>query len=288
MVEHVSFPDSTTVRVIRSSLRGLAMVRPKLAARAATYLFFRTPPRRKPQDHELDAMSWARPFLVPYASTELRAWRWGEGPTIALIHGWGGSGGQLASFVRPLVEAGFEVVTIDFPGHGTSPGTRTSIPEMADVVVALHRQLGGLQGIIAHSLGVPASLLALDRGVEVGRIAAVAGPARPLRWYEAWVGAVVDRPTFEAERQRMERELGVSMHQLDIPQIAPQRTERLLWVHDRNDKEVPLAAGLQVPEAWQDAEVLVTEGLGHKRILKDDAVVARVVAFHREGSVEGA
>jgi hypothetical protein len=52
----------------------------------------------------------------------------------------------------------------------------------------------------------------------------------------------------------------------------------MLVVHDRDDPEVPLAAGSAVAEAWR-ARLDVTSGLGHRRILRDEAVVSAVVEF---------
>jgi hypothetical protein len=53
----------------------------------------------------------------------------------------------------------------------------------------------------------------------------------------------------------------------------------LLLVHDEDDKEV----GPQHPEAllkvYPAAKLIKTSGLGHTRILRDDAVIREVVTF---------
>jgi pimeloyl-ACP methyl ester carboxylesterase len=53
----------------------------------------------------------------------------------------------------------------------------------------------------------------------------------------------------------------------------------LLVVHDRGDAEVAWQHGLAIARAWRGAEFLMTDGLGHRRILKDPDVVAAAVAF---------
>ena len=58
----------------------------------------------------------------------------------------------------------------------------------------------------------------------------------------------------------------------DLPMAA-------LVVHDREDTEVRWAEGASIAAAWPGAELLTTRGLGHRRILRDPAVVARVIAF---------
>jgi pimeloyl-[acyl-carrier protein] methyl ester esterase len=45
--------------------------------------------------------------------------RVGQGPALVLLHGWAMHGGVFAPLVRAL-EADFEVITVDLPGHGGS------------------------------------------------------------------------------------------------------------------------------------------------------------------------
>ena len=44
----------------------------------------------------------AEPFEVESLGAAVRGHVWGEGPVVYLVHGWGGRGSQLASFVEPL------------------------------------------------------------------------------------------------------------------------------------------------------------------------------------------
>ena len=50
-------------------------------------------------------------------------------------------------------------------------------------------------------------------------------------------------------------------------------------VHDQDDAEVRWAEGAAIAAAWPGAELLTTRGLGHRRILRDPAVVAHVTDF---------
>jgi pimeloyl-ACP methyl ester carboxylesterase len=53
----------------------------------------------------------------------------------------------------------------------------------------------------------------------------------------------------------------------------------LLVVHDRDDKEVPYSVGRSIASQWPSAEMIITEGLGHKRILGDPNVRDAAVRF---------
>ncbi|MEI7518926.1 MAG: alpha/beta hydrolase, partial [Mycobacteriaceae bacterium] len=40
---------------------------------------------------------------------------WGDGPSVFLVHGWGGCRAHLAVFVKPLVAQGYRVIAFDLP-----------------------------------------------------------------------------------------------------------------------------------------------------------------------------
>jgi hypothetical protein len=50
-------------------------------------------------------------------------------------------------------------------------------------------------------------------------------------------------------------------------------------VHDRNDRINAFADGQAFAHAIQGAQLLATEGLGHRRILKEPEVIGKVVVF---------
>ncbi len=66
---------------------------------------------------------------------------------------------------------------------------------------------------------------------------------------------------------------------MDVTQIVPHLATPALVVHDRTDKEIPLAEGLAVAAAWPGATMLVTERFGHRRIMLAGEVVQAVVEF---------
>ena len=55
-----------------------------------------------------------------------------------------------------------------------------------------------------------------------------------------------------------------------------------LIVHDRGDRDVPVAHAERLQHSWPDARLMLTEGLGHRRILRDPEVIAAAVDFLRQ------
>jgi pimeloyl-ACP methyl ester carboxylesterase len=60
-------------------------------------------------------------------------------------------------------------------------------------------------------------------------------------------------------------------------------TAPVLIVHDRDDSDVPYTHGEEIAAAWPGAELLTTNGLGHRAVLRDPAVIQRTVTFLSDG-----
>ncbi len=214
------------------------------------------------------------------ASHQLAAWSWGDGPAVLLVHGWEGRGSQMGAFAAPLVQAGYRVVTFDAPAHGETGGRLSSLPEMTHAVTTMAQAVGPLHGLIAHSFGCAAAALAVERGLRLERLVFVAPPADfggfllctvrsfglPDRVYDLLTRAIESRFGISWE--------GVRRITLDAANETP-----LLVAHDRGDPETTYEGGLQVHRAWPRSRLLTTDGLGHRRILRDPEVAAKVAQF---------
>jgi pimeloyl-ACP methyl ester carboxylesterase len=215
---------------------------------------------------------------------------WGEGPITYLLHGWGGRRTQLAAFVEPLVAAGQRVVALDALGHGESGagrlgGRRTTLVEVAEALAAVVAVTGPAHAIIAHSGGGAATALAVQNGLPAGRLVLIAPFGDPLPYLRQFARTIgLGRRGFASLIRRLELMIGEgTMADLDAPARAaaaePGTLPPLLVIHDRNDREVGYADGRVYAESWPGARMLTTEGLGHRRLLTDRAVVDAAIAF---------
>jgi pimeloyl-ACP methyl ester carboxylesterase len=281
--------NSTNVRSMtvadrgrRSALGLVAAVAPALAARWAIRLFC-TPPRHAPTAREREALTTARPVAVRVGNRRVQAWVWGDGPAVLLVHGWGGRGAQLAAFGPPLVAAGRAVVAFDAPGHGASAGRRASLLDLRDAVRAVAASVGPVHGLVAHSLGAAAATLALGDGLAVGRAVFLAPPADPVAYFRRFLGSLGLPPaTHPAIETAFERRYPFRWRDLSVPALARRLATPLLVVHDRLDREVAWEDGAAIAAAWPGAELVSPSGLGHRKILREPGVIARVVAFLAE------
>lgn len=87
------------------------------------------------------------------------------------------------------------------------------------------------------------------------------------------------RDVEEQMRRRIEHRVGAPWSAFDAATLAPALGVPLLVIHDRGDAEVPWQHGMVLTRAWRGAEMLMTDGLGHRRILRDPGVIAAASAF---------
>jgi pimeloyl-ACP methyl ester carboxylesterase len=267
------------VRALRVGLRALETASPELAARLAERLFF-APPRRPLSADDTAMLASARAFEFRSEGRRLHGWRWGTGPVVLLVHGWGGRAGRFSAFVEPLVAAGHTVVTWDGPGHGVSEGRLSSMPELARALAVVAAEVGPVHGVIAHSLGGAATSLALRDGLAARRVALLAPVADPGVFAEAFAVSMGVRPrTIEALRRNSERRIRFRWADLNVPAMAAGLSLPALVVHDEDDDVVPIHDGRAVAAAWRGAELIVTKGLGHRGVLRDPGTVRRAVEF---------
>jgi pimeloyl-ACP methyl ester carboxylesterase len=266
-----------TLLLAQAGFRVLSGIAPSVAARAAASLFC-TPRRHSRPDPERAVLAKAEPFALRMGLSSLAAWRWGTGPAVLLVHGWEGRGSQLYSFIDPLVARGYSVVTWDAPGHGDSAGKRSSLVEMSDALWAAGRQAGEVHGVIAHSLGSAAAAMAFAEGLPVGRAAFVSSPSSMAEYTFLFADLVgLSEPVRQRMVRSMERRFHVVFDELDVRRFQLPDAVPLLVVHDRDDLEVPLQHGRLLAKSWPGARLAITEGLGHRRLLKDPGVVSQVV-----------
>jgi pimeloyl-ACP methyl ester carboxylesterase len=274
------------VRLFRLALATFQRLWPALAVRTA-YRLFGTPlpprwlQRRKPWDASWRVESW--PFedasLTVYSRPVAP-----HGPVVLLLHGWGGHAGQMLALAQSLAGHGLRPVLVEMPAHGRSGGSVSNLPQFARaieyVAARLQQQGHSLRAVIAHSLAANAAAFAASRGLPVERLVLLAPPASP-RDYTRMFGHVfgLSEATRAAMQQRIETREGVLMRQFEPDAVGPRIRVPTFVVHDREDRINRFADGQAYVHAVRGAELLATEGLGHRKILKDAQVLGRVALF---------
>lgn len=292
-----SSDKSTTVRskkrpevpfkmaALKAGLGVLGAVSASSAAAFAERLFVK-PRRYLRPAAEVELLRSARHVLVPapegsHLVKPIAAWEWGsEGPRVLLVHGWEGRGSQLAPLVQPLLARGFRVVTFDAPAHGSSLGDESSLVHFAEAVEATSKAFGPFEAMITHSMGGAATAWAFRFTPLAKRLVMLCPPIDVRDFTRQLTKALsLGDDVREGIEKRLARRFGVEPRELHVGRVAPTMTTPLLVIHDEDDREVPIACGEEIAASWPGATFVRTKGLGHRRILRDEAVIEATVNF---------
>jgi pimeloyl-ACP methyl ester carboxylesterase len=262
-----------------STLESKALIR-------RVYRAFFSPGKYEVKSAEQAVLQRGRSSRITFDGGELAVTTWGEvGSSVLLMHGWGGSRAQMTGFVDPLLEAGYRVVAFDQPAHGESDGRTTNLLEIVPTMDLIAKQVGPFVAVIAHSFGtlITSYSLVNHKFPPVLRLVYLGSFNRlmdSLPRFQSLAG-ISDQIT-EALRDMIYEKFGRDVLESICNEIlAPQINVPALIFHDTTDNVTPIEDSRALARVWKTAQMVETEGLGHRGGLQSDAIHKQVVEFLR-------
>ena len=262
-------------------------IAPSLARRFFVYLFFK-PLRYKLPQKELEVAASGHQHSGVIGGKRIQFYSWGEEgrPVVLLVHGWAGRATQFRKFIPNLLGAGFRVVAFDGPAHGNSEGNKTNLEEFRSVIEYCCSKQDQIVAAITHSFGGGAMLYTISKGLKFKIVINIGTPTIGDLIINTYLNAVNgSQETGNYFRNYVKKVTGrpfddyTTMGFIDkVPQDL-----NLLLIHDTDDKEAPIENATELAKVFP-VELMITTGLGHTRILKDQAVIERAVTFIRSRS----
>lgn len=271
-----------SLRLMQFIFSKLGPVFPGFFAKRAYELWFTTHRFKRPVT-ENTAADKADRLSININGIDVVVWIWGQGQPVLFMHGWSGRGTQATHFLQPLIKSGYRVISYDGPAHGETPGKKTSMLEMADVVLALNEKYGPFHSTITHSFGGMVLAYASTLGFKTGSAVCICPPAtidsilnnfqRTLMLPNSVLAAMTAR-LYINYGDDLEKRISTlkNVRTLSIPALI---------IHDEKDQDIPWQDGKAVADAWPGAKFKLTHGLGHRRILRNPAIVMAVTDFIR-------
>jgi len=171
--------------------------------------------------------------------------------SIVIAHGWGTNREVMLPLARPLQAEGWNVLLFDMRNHGESDGDDfSSMPRFAEDIEAavdwIRAQPGHADdpvGLLGHSVGGAAALLAASGRDDIAAVVSLSTFAHPADMMRRWL-KWKKLPFFPVGWYVLRYVEGVIGHRFDA--IAPIHTLsrigcRVLLVHGRDDPVIPVA-----------------------------------------------
>lgn len=241
-----------------------ALIYPKRRARPRL-----AEPLRAAQEHDIDT-----------EFGPVRAWRLGKGPAVLLVHGWDDDNCLWGPLIDKFMEIGYPVVVLDLPGHGFSRAENPAPRSATAAVLKVAEVLGPIDAYVGHSFGCAVGVQSLAGGLPANRAAFVATPVpKPERRWERARRVGVPEEVIARAAELYEKRPESKEPRIDLLATAPTMTAAALFLHSMDDEQCPVGDAEALRDLWPGAKIALTDGLGHRMIAQDDAMLQRIVSF---------
>ena len=276
-------PTETQVpKIIILIGRFLYRISPVLAEKFARKLFI-TPIKHKipKREFHMEAASQQSKLFVPSINKEIVVYTYGNSnKKILLVHGWSGRGTQLVKIADAFLENGYATISFDAPAHGKS-GTKTTLMlEFIESILEVEKQYGPFEFAVGHSLGGMSILNAVKKGLQIKKAVVIASGNSVINIVNTFTekiglpnkGAVLMKSNFE-------KKYHLEMESFSAYVVAKEVKIPVLVIHDNDDEDISVSEAYHLAENLSNKEILITNNLGHRKILGDLKVIEKIVEF---------
>jgi len=269
-------------KAITRTAKLLQAISPKLSTLFAAKLFT-TPLKHRIPKRELhmEQNSRQEKLLIPKINKEIHLYHYGKSSRkILLVHGWSGRGTQLVKIADALLENGYAIISFDAPAHGKSGSKTTIMPEFIASILEIDKQFGPFEFVIGHSLGGMSILNAIKQGFEVKKAVIIGSGDIIQDILDDFVLKLQLKPeTALMMKTHFEKKFGEPMESYSASFAAQSVEIPVLVIHDENDEEINSTAAHHIHQNLKIAEIMITKGLGHRKILGDKNVIEKILTF---------
>ena len=260
----------------------LQAVSPSLTTKFAAKLFT-TPIRHKLPKRELhmERESVQKSIVVTEIQKEIVVYEYGKSnKKILLVHGWSGRGTQLVKIADELLKLGYMTISFDAPAHGKSKGNSSIMIEFIASILEIEKQYGPFEFAIGHSLGGMSVLNAIKQNLQVKKAVIIGSGDIIQDIIDDFICKLQLKPEYGIKlRDHFEAKFGGKMDDYSAYKAAEKTEIPVLVIHDKDDDDVSVKAAYHIQKHLKQSEIMITEGLGHRKILGDEAVIQKIREF---------
>ncbi|UZO79816.1 alpha/beta hydrolase [Aquimarina sp. ERC-38] len=265
----------------------LERISPFLATRFAARLFLTPFKYKRPKREEkMYSKSKKELIAVPKINQQIKVYQYGNlqrGKKALLVHGWSGTGTQLAKIADVLVKEGYGVVSFDAPAHGEAPGKISMMPFFIESIHQLQKQYGPFDIAIGHSLGGMSLLKAGGEDLTLRKLVII-GTADSITEItnDFAKNMQLQYSTGVRMKKYFDRKFGEDLNNYSGAVSATKVSIPTLVIHDKDDVDVSYEAATSIHAALTNSQLILTERLGHRKILGNPSVIDAILNFIKE------
>jgi pimeloyl-ACP methyl ester carboxylesterase len=277
---------STQSLQIPKSILFTAKILERISSKLVTLFaarLFTTPIKYKIPKREwhMEQQSQKTRLYIPKIKRKIQVYHYGESDKkILLVHGWSGRGTQLVKIADELVKIGYQTISFDAPAHGKSEGKTTIMTEFIASIHEIEKEFGPFEFAIGHSLGGMSILNAIKQNFKVKKAVIIGSGDIIQDIIDDFVSKLKLNPKISGMlKQHFEKKFGESMENYSAHIAAQEVKIPVLIIHDQNDHDVGIKAAYNINKHLENSELMITEHLGHRKILGNELVIKQIKDF---------
>jgi pimeloyl-ACP methyl ester carboxylesterase len=279
----MSLSQKIALKYIRTKFKLLSTLSKRKAAEKAFILFCTPQYRNKKKLPPVFEKSEKLHFS--FHGNTVRGYRWNHpsGKKLLILHGFESSVINFDRYIKPMVKKGYEVLAFDAPAHGRSTGKTINVLLYRELIQTICSHYGPIHAFLAHSLGGLALGLALETMPHDGtwKVALVAPATETTTAVASYFRFLkLDDGVREEFDKVIEEMGGKPAAWYSVARASENIKAQVLWAHDRDDNMTPLSDVEKIINArYPNFTFLITEGLGHRRIYRDNKISKAIIDF---------
>ncbi len=273
------------IGILRFYLHFLSIISIKKASLVAFRIF--STPIRKAKPIKPDIFSKATSVMIIVDGLKIKGYSWVKNnqKKALILHGFESRAYNFEKYIEPLIDLGFDVYAMDAKAHGDSEGKTIVLPDYLAMIKQMEFQFGKFDIYLGHSFGGLALSLYLESNPNPASKAILIAPATETST------AINMFCKFLKLNSKIESQIhglilaraGLAVDFFSIKRALPHIKSKILWIHDLNDDITPYKDAKLVFDTKQaNATFITTNGLGHRRIYKDEKVMKQIFKYIAE------
>jgi len=187
---------------------------------------------------------------------------------------------NLFKIADELLKLGYSTISFDAPAHGKSKGKTTIMSDFIASILEIEKQYGPFEVAIGHSLGGMSVLNGIKDGLQVNKAVIIGSGDIVQDILDDFTAKLsLKQEISERLRNLFEEKYQVKMDDFSAYKAAQKMEIPVLVIHDKDDPEVPVKAGIHIHEQLKNGILYITEGLGHRKILGNQNVIKKILEF---------
>jgi len=152
--------------------------------------------------------------------------------------------------------------------------------EFIHSILEIEKQFGPFEIAIGHSLGGMSVLNAIKDGLKVDKAVIIGSGDIVQDILDEFTSKLGLKSEMSIQlRDHFEQKYEVAMDDFSAYKAARKIEIPVLVIHDNDDPEVPVKAGIHIHKNLEKGLLYLTDGLGHRKILGNQNVINKIITF---------